>query len=348
MTDIAYRFPENPILTPEDLSPSQEGLIILCLFNPGVFSFEGKIWVLARVAESTAQKPGILSFPFLNNKGKIEIVEVLLNDPTLIANDPRKISYKGVGYLTTISHLRLLCSNNGIDFYEPEGYDLLKGQGAQENFGIEDCRVTKIEDTFYLTYTAVSDKGIGVGLRLTKDWKNFEHKGMIFPPQNKDCAIFQEKINNKFYALHRPSGIEIGGEYIWLAESLDGLHWGNHQCIVKTRTGFWDSERVGAGAAPIKTPYGWLEIYHGADAEHHYALGAFLMDLDNPAKILSRTVHPIMIPSENYELNGFLGHVVFTNGHIVNGDEVTLYYGAADQSICGAKFSVKEILSLLR
>ena len=71
------------------------------------------------------------------------------------------------------------------------------------------------------------------------------------------------------------------------------------------------------------------------------------MDLDNPAKILSRTIEPIMIPREEYEISGFFGNVVFTNGHIVNGDEVTIYYGAADESICGAKFSIQEILSLL-
>ena len=160
--------------------------------------------------------------------------------------------------------------------------------------------------------------------------------------------FFEEKINGKYYALHRPSSIDIGGNYIWLAESHDGLHWGNHQCILKTRAGHWDSARVGAGAAPIKTPQGWLEIYHGANAGHFYCLGAFLMDLDNPAKVISRTVEPIMIPTEKYELSGFFGQVVFTNGHIVNGDEVTIYYGSADEFICGAKFSIKEIISLLK
>lgn len=348
MIDIARRFPENPLVVPKDLSPSSEGLAIICLFNPGAFTFEGKTWLVARVAEGIARKPEVISFPAINDQGKTEIVEVPLNDPELIANDPRKLSYKGLGYLTTISHLRLLCSDNGVDFYEPEGYGPLTGQGTQEKFGIEDCRITKIDDTFYLTYTAVSDNGVGVGLRLTRDWKNFEHKGMIFPPHNKDCAIFDEKINGKYYALHRPVSIEVGGKYIWLAESSDGLQWGNHLCIVKTRSGLWDSARVGAGAAPIKTPYGWLEIYHGANAEHYYALGAFLMDLDNPAKIISRTIEPIMVPREEYEISGFFGNVVFTNGHIVNGDEVTIYYGAADESICGAKFSIQEILSLLQ
>jgi predicted GH43/DUF377 family glycosyl hydrolase len=207
--------------------------------------------------------------------------------------------------------------------------------------------VSSLGDTYYLTYTAVSDSGVGVGLRTTRDWKTFEHKGMIFPPHNKDCAIFEGLIKGKYYALHRPSSIDIGGNYIWIAESPDGLHWGNHRCIIKTRPGHWDSARVGAGASPIKTAEGWLEIYHGADAAHRYCLGAFLMDLDDPSKVISRTIMPIMVPTENYELSGFFGHVVFTNGHIVNGDELTIYYGAADEFVCGARFSIREIMSLL-
>ena len=170
---------------------------------------------------------------------------------------------------------------------------------------------------------------------------------MILPPHNKDCAIFEEKINGKYYALHRPSSKEIGGNYIWLAESTDGRQWGNHQCLIKTRHGHWDGARVGAGAAPIKTEKGWLEIYHGANSEHQYCLGAFLMDHENPSKIISRTIDPIMVPTEVYELSGFFGYVVFTNGHIVEGDELTVYYGAADEFVCGAKFSIAAILSAL-
>ena len=348
MSDIARRFPENPLLTPKHLPPSTPGLQVISLLNPGVFTFEGKTWLIVRVAESIAQKHGVIFFPALNADGNTEIIEVPLNDPDLIANDARVIKYKGLDYLTTLSHLRLLCSNNGVDFYEPEGYPLLHGDGYLEQFGIEDCRVTQIDSTYYLTYTAVSANGVGVGLRTTTDWKSFERKGMIIPPHNKDCAIFEEVINGKYYALHRPSSVEIGGNFIWLAESPDGVHWGNHQCIVKTRSDHWDSARVGAGAAPIKTEQGWLEIYHGANAQHQYCLGAFLLDLNDPSKVLSRTVEPIMVPTEDYELSGFFGCVVFTNGHVVNGDQLTIYYGAADEFVCGAHFSIKEILSLLQ
>ncbi|MEB0248801.1 glycoside hydrolase family 130 protein, partial [Mucilaginibacter sp. 5B2] len=261
--------------------------------------------------------------------------------------DARVVRYKGIDYLTTLSHLRLLCSDDGVKFYEPEGYGRLFGSGPLQTFGIEDCRVTRLENKYYLTFTAVSDSGVGVGMRTTTDWKNFQTYGMILPPHNKDVAIFEEKINGKFYTLHRPSSVDIGGNYIWIAESPDGEHWGNHKCIVKTREGMWDSGRVGAGAAPIKTEKGWLEIYHGATKAHRYCLGAVLLDLNDPSKVIARTTDPIMEPTEAYETTGFFGHVVFTNGHVVDGDNITIYYGAADEFVCGAKFSIMEILAAM-
>jgi predicted GH43/DUF377 family glycosyl hydrolase len=347
MSDIARRFPKNPLLMPKDLQPSSSDLQIISLLNPGVFVFEQKTWLLVRVAECIAQKEGVIFFPIINELGKVEIIEIPLNDPDLIATDARVVQYKGLDYLTTLSHLRLLCSDDGIHFYDPKGYSSLFGSGILEQFGIEDARVSKIDDTYYITYTAVSSNGVGVGLRTTRDWINFEPQSMIFPPHNKDCAIFEEKINGKFYALHRPSSPQIGGNFIWLAESPDGIHWGNHQFLVGTRKGLWDSARVGAGASPIKTDKGWLEIYHGANAEHQYCLGAFLMDLEDPSKVIARTLDPIMMPQENYELSGFFGYVVFTNGHVIEGDKLTIYYGAADEFVCGAYFSITEILSAL-
>lgn len=346
MKDQALRFVQNPLLSPSDLTPSSPGLQITCLLNPGVFTFRDQTWLLVRVAERPAQEEGVISFPVLSGSGT-DIISIPLDDPELVITDPRVIRYRGKDYLTTLSHLRLLCSDDGIHFREPEGYPLLQGEGPQEAFGIEDCRVVQLGDTYYLSYTAVSGQGVGVGLRSTSDWKTFRHEGMILPPHNKDCALFSEKIGGKYYALHRPSSVDLGGNYIWLAESPDGIHWGRHRCIIRTREGSWDSKRVGAGAAPIKTSRGWLEIYHGANDAHQYALGAFLLDLENPSVVLARTAGPIMFPAETYELSGFFGHVVFTNGHVLRGDELTIYYGAADEFVCGAAFSVSAILDAL-
>jgi beta-1,2-mannobiose phosphorylase / 1,2-beta-oligomannan phosphorylase len=342
---MANRFVQNPILTTKDIQPSRADFVVESVLNPGVFTFKNKTWLLLRVAERPVQTEGKVSLPILREDGQIDIIEFSKDDPHLNLTDPRMVGYKGKTYLSTLSHLRLVCSSDGIHFSEPDFIPTkIFGKGALETFGIEDCRVSFINDVYHLTYTQVSENGVGVGLMQTRDWQTFTRVGMILPPHNKDCALFEEVINNKYYCLHRPSGIDLGGNFIWIAESYNLTHWGKHQCILKTREGMWDSARVGAGAAPIKTAKGWLQIYHGADANNRYCLGAILLDIDNPAKLIARSYHPLFEPMAAYELTGFFGNVVFTNGHIVKGDEITMYYGASDEVICGATLSIQHIL----
>ena len=345
--DIAKRFKENPLLFPSNIKPCIPGMEITCLLNPGVFRYKGKTWLLLRVAERPEQKKDKISFPIYNKENKIGILTFDKNDPALNATDPRIIIYNGNSYLTTLSHLRLVCSDDGINFQEPSDYTPIMGKGSQETFGIEDCRVATMKDGYHLTYTKVSSDGVGVGYMQTNDWKTFRRKGMIFPPHNKDCALFDEKIDNKYYALHRPSSPELGGNYIWIAESLDRIHWGNHNLLAKTRKNMWDSARIGAGASPIKTKKGWLEIYHGATDKNRYCLGALLLDLKHPETVIARSMKPIMEPTTDYEIKGFFGEVIFTNGQLVDEDKLTIYYGASDEVICGAQFSINEILKTL-
>ncbi len=346
--DIAKRFSQNPLLKPSDLKPAITGMEIACLLNPGVFRYNNKIWLLLRVAERPVQKEGVISFPVYNAKGEIEVLSFDKDDSRLDATDPRVIGYNGQDYLTTMSYLRLVSSIDDITFKDESEFPPIFGNGELESFGIEDCRVATMDDGFWLTFTEVSPVAVGVGLIHTSDWENFDRHGMIFPPHNKDCAIFEEKINGKYYALHRPSSPALGGNYIWLAESPDRFHWGNHKCIATSRKDMWDCARVGAGAAPIKTEQGWLEIYHGADHNHRYCLGALLLDLYDPSKVLARSKEPIMEPIAEYEQTGFFGNVVFTNGHLVDGDKITMYYGASDEVICAAQLSITEILSTLK
>lgn len=346
--DIARRSPNNPLLRPSDLKPGIPGMEITCLLNPGVFRMNGKTWLLLRVAERPTQVEGKTSFPVYNDKGEIEVVCFDNNDPDLDLSDPRVIMYKGRNYLTTLSYLRLVCSEDGVHFHEDPAYPPIFGKGELESFGIEDCRVATTPEGFMLTFTEVSPVAVGVGLIETKDFKAYDRKGMIFPPHNKDCAMFEEKVNGMYYAFHRPSSPELGGNYIWLAESPDRVHWGNHKCVAVTRPGMWDCVRVGAGAAPIRTSEGWLEIYHGANENHRYCLGALLLDLNDPTKVLARSVKPIMEPIADYEQTGFFGNVVFTNGHYVDGDTIHMYYGASDEVICSAEFSIREILDSLK
>lgn len=345
--DISRRFQQNPILVPSNVAPSTPSVKIECLLNPGVFRYNNKTWLLVRVAERPEQEEGKTTLPIYNEAGQLELLTFDNDDPKFDDSDKRVFEYDGAHYLSTLSHLRLLCSEDGIHFTEDPEYSAIFPLGTQETFGIEDCRVSQIDTTYYLTYTKVSPTGVGVGLMTTKDWKHFDRKGMIFPAHNKDCALFEEPINGKYFALHRPSSPSIGGNYIWIAESPDLEHWGNHQCIATSRKGYWDSARVGAGASPIKTDKGWLEIYHGADENHRYCLGALLLDLNDPTKVLARSEEPIMEPNAAYEQTGFFGNVVFTNGHLVQGDKITVYYGASDEVICGAELSISEILKSL-
>src|SRR5579875_1119371 len=345
MTVTVKRFESNPILRPRDVKPSLEGLEVTCLLNPGAFRFRGKTWLLLRVAERPRQKVGFISTPVLDTEapGGIRLLEIPLHDPDLTYNDPRAFKYKGQTYLTTLSHLRLASSEDGVSFQVAESPTLL-GQGVLESFGIEDCRVTEIEGRFYLTYTAVSPYGVGVAMSSTTDWEHFTQHGMIIPPTNKDCALFPEKIGGYYYILHRPSSIGIGGQYMWISRSPDLLHWGEHECLAMTRPGWWDSARIGAGASPIRTSAGWLEIYHGADEQNRYCLGAMLLDVENPAKLIARSQEPLMEPLVDYEKTGFFGNVIFTNGMVVDGNQITLYYGASDEVVCGATVAISELL----
>lgn len=345
---MVTRFPENPIISTRDVTPSTEGFNVECVMNPGAFSFQGKTWLLLRIAERPPQVDGVLSFPIMKSDGSTFIMKIDTSDPDLDQSDKRKVTYQGKMYLTTLSHLRLMCSDDHKTFYEPKNFKTkLYGEGNLETFGIEDCRVSFFDDEYHLTYTQVSENGVGVGLRITSDWKHFTKEGMILPPHNKDCALFEEKIDDQYFCLHRPSGIGLGGNFMWIASSPDLKHWGGHACILKTRQGMWDCGRVGAGASPIKTEKGWLIIYHGADFDDRYCLGTLLLDLQDPSKVLARSNKPIMEPTAPYELNGFFGNVVFTNGHVIEDDTIYLYYGASDEVICCATLSVSQILDEL-
>ncbi len=346
MADIARRFSQNPLLVPAQVSPSRPGLKIECLLNPGVFQYQGRTHLLVRVAERPEPQEGRVRVPVME-EGELKILDWDAADPGLNVSDPREYKYKGEGYLSTLSHLRLFVSDDGVAF-APADPAPLWGEGILESFGIEDCRVTAFEDgRFFLTYTAVSSWGYGVGLRETSDWQNYIPHGMIVSPSNKDAAIFDRRIGGRYVCLHRPSGVIVGGNYIWMAFSDDLAHWGGHCPVARTRPGKWDSARIGAGAAPIYTEQGWLEIYHGADQNSRYCLGALLLDLEEPWKVLARSSEPIMEPLAEYEQKGFFGNVVFSNGHLVDGDKITLYYGASDSVICGAKLSVDEIVKSL-
>jgi hypothetical protein len=185
MQDLARRFRENPLLKPADIHPSVDGMEVTCLLNPGAFQNDGRTWLLMRVAERPMQVPGKTSFPILNADGRLEVLEFNSDDPRLDLSDPRVINFDGNDYLTTLSHLRLVVSDDGIAFSEPEHGKPLMGHGELETYGIEDCRVARVGGQYCLTYTQVSSNGVGVGLRTTRDWKNLVHAGRLAAPKHR-------------------------------------------------------------------------------------------------------------------------------------------------------------------
>lgn len=353
MADLVTRFPGNPVLSPADVPPSASGLEVACVLNPGAFRFGGRTGLLLRVGERPPQREGEVTATVLDPSapGGIRHLTFDRADPTLDADDPRLFHRRAEGrtewYLTTLSHLRLAWSDDG-EHFTVEPAPAVIGDGMLESFGVEDCRIVEIEGVHYLAYTQVNRWGVGVGLQATRDWRTFDRLGCVFPPNNKDVALLPERVGDYYYALHRPTLGEVGGKQMWIARSPDLLHWGDHRLLAETRPGMWDRDRVGAGAEPIRTPKGWLEIYHGADETPRYCLGALLLDLDDPTSVLARSEAPLMEPTAPYEAAGFFGQVIFTNGHIVDGDTVTLYYGAADEVICGARLSINAVLDSLR
>lgn len=215
-----------------------------------------------------------------------------------------------------------------------------------EQRGVEDPRVIYLEGAYYIIYTAYSCYGARLGLARTNNFKIFERVALISEPGNKDGVLFPRKVNGQYVRLDRPIGNGIGN--IWISYSNDLINWGNTDLVAEVRQGRWDYYRIGASVPPIETNKGWLEIYHGIKLTPSgpiYRLGALLLDLENPGKVIGRSDTPLLSPREFYERVGDINNVVFSCGAVVEDDgEIKLYYGAADTCICLATAYIGEIL----
>jgi predicted GH43/DUF377 family glycosyl hydrolase len=345
------RFDNNPLLAPADVKPSRPDFEVACVFNAGAVRFGREILLLLRVAERPRLQPGEVAAPILHPEDAsrgMQVLRVRKSDPDLDEVDSRVFRYKGATYLTSISHLRLARSPDGRNFTVAEA-PALAPACREEEFGIEDPRITQIGDRYYINYSAISRMGISTGLAVTRDFATYERMGIIFVPDNRDVTIFPEKVGGLYVCYHRPVSAMFGRADMWLASSPDLLRWGDHRFVAGTRPGMWDCWRIGGGAVPFRTPRGWLEIYHGVDATQRYCLAAMLADADRPERIIARSPAPILAPDAPYEREGFFGNVVFTCGAVAEQDgRVIVYYGAADQCIAAAETTVDDLLAGLR
>lgn len=113
------------------------------------------------------------------------------------------------------------------------------------------------------------------------------------------------------------------------------------------RSEYWDQIKVGASAVPFQIDQGWLEIYHGADRNNRYCLGAVVLDRNEPWKVLARSEEPILEPQTDYETKGFFANIVFSCGLLFEEGQLKIYYGAADTAICYAEIPLKDVLGCL-
>lgn len=340
------RVPENPLITAADVKPSRPEYAVLGAFNPGVARYHDETILLLRVAEVPAEREaGWLVSPIWNaEQGEIEVLRFRADDPDISDVEPRTFRHRGLLYLTSISHLRLARSTDGVHFVVEEEPSVFPSEPT-EALGIEDCRITQIEHTYWITYKCVSRDGICISLASTRDFKAYEKHGIAFEPHNLDIVIFPDKVGGDYVALTRPETWIAGAPAMWLARSPDLLHWGRHVPLMKPRPGMWDSGRIGASAVPFLTDRGWLEIYHGADLTYTYCAGLVLLDRENPCKVIGRSERPILRPETKYETSGFFGGVVFASGACVVDRQVTLYYGASDDVTAAAVATVDELLA---
>lgn len=346
------RYENNPIITFKDVKPSNKDFEVIGAFNPGAVEYDGETILAIRTAERVKKlNDDYIRIPVLDeNSQSIKIVEINSSDKKYDFHDPRVIKEVGsdsdFAYLTSMSHIRLARSRDGVNFKVDEK-PFIFPENKYEGFGIEDPRISKIDNTYYITYSAVSKYGIVVSLAATSDFKTYRRLGNIFNTENKDAVIFPEKINGKYFALNRPVSRSSGKPVIWISESDNLINWGNHKVLACTRKNYWDSRKIGAGAPPIKTERGWLELYHGVDENEHYYMGALLLDLNCPSKIISRSEKPILEPKESYETEGFFKNVVFPCGAVKKQDEIYVYYGISDNSIALAVSKIEDILKVL-
>lgn len=343
-----FRSPNNPIIKPEDIKASTDDFEVIGVFNAGVTRLKDEVVLLLRVAERPINKHPdvVLTGIYDIDKGKIVIKEFSKDIPENDFSDPRLIITPQGTYLTSISHLRLARSKDGINFIIDDTATI-QAANKYETFGLEDPRISLIDDTYYINYVGVCSFGVTTCLASTKNFRTFNRHGVIFCPDNKDVVLFPERVGGKYYALHRPVSPLFGKQEIWVADSPDLYCWGNHQCLMGPRPNYWDELKIGASAVPFRIKQGWLEIYHGVDQANRYCLGAVLLDTQEPWKIIARSERPIFEPETDYECNGFFGNVVFSCGLLYEENKLKIYYGAADTVICYAELSLEETIKSL-
>lgn len=375
---------EAPILTPEEYY-ERTGLVPNIVFPSGAFIKDDWIYLYYGAADTTCclsyikfssllsnmvDKENIKSVKFRRAKENPIIVpnknnswenKATFNPAAIYLEDKIHLLYRAMSDDNT-SVLGYATSHDGIhiDYKAPlpvyiprEPFEQKLTQGG--NSGVEDPRVVQIDSRIYMTYTAFDGRNpprialtwITVNDFLREQW-NWTKPVLISPPEldNKDAFVFPEKVNGEYLIIHR-IGDDIDYAFSKTLE-FKGDTWLEEYRWIAPRKGWWDSKKVGAAAPPIKTQEGWVFLYHGVSDDGVYRVGAVLLDLKDPTKIIGRTDYPLFEPETYYEKEGQVPNVVFPCGAVILGEKIFMYYGGGDQVIGVATAETKELLRVLK
>lgn len=254
-----------------------------------------------------------------------------------------------------LSSLGIAWSDDGVRFrVEPRPW-MLPGDPSPlarwEQHGITDPRITRLGRTYYITYTGYSELGVHPLLARTRDFRTVERVALLGLPDNRNVVLFPEKIGGRYARFDRPMAeSHRGSNGVWVSFSPDLLHWGDSRYVFGPRCCHWDGLKVGPGAVPIRTPKGWLALYHGVRnfSTVHYRIGAILLDLEDPSRVIGRALPYVLSPEAPHERVGDVGNVAFLNGALLDpgGKTIRLYYGAADTVLCLATAGLEDLIAL--
>ena len=233
--------------------------------------------------------------------------------------------------------------------FDPEKIDFRDATGESfQPLYAYDPRLVRVEDTYYIIWCQ-DMYGAAIGMAETKDFTSFTRLENPFLPYNRNAVLFPRKINGNFVMLSRPcdNGHTAFGD-IFVSDSPDMVYWGRHRHVMGRGERWWENLKIGGGAAPIETDKGWLMFYHGVVNTcngYVYSVGAAILDIDEPSRVLHRCGNYILTPEEWYEERGFVPNVCFPCATIHDSEtgRIALYYGCADSYVGVAYTTAQEI-----
>ena len=233
-----------------------------------------------------------------------------------------------------------------IPFVDEEGNSFISAYAY-------DPRLVKVEDTYYIIWCQ-DFYGAAIGMAKTQDFKKFVRVESPFIPFNRNAVLFPRRVNGNYIMMSRPSdsGHTPFGD-IFISQSPDMTFWGMHRHVMSRGSNWWESLKIGGGAAPIETSEGWLLFYHGVSGTcngYVYSIGGAILDIDNPSVVKYRCKNFLLTPEKWYEERGFVPNVTFPCATIHDPEtgRIAIYYGAADSYVGLAFGDLDEIVDYIK